>query len=482
MGRRRNYKPGSNHTSDAHRLRTNDGFESFAANLGLGQDNLLGKSGYAPGAYSTRNPVELEDMYRTSWVVGRMVEVVAEDMVRGGVDIQSELEPGKVDELLRAMKATGIPGRLADAIKWGRLYGGALAVMLIKGDALEEPLAIETIGKGDFTGLFVLDRHQVSPSTETITELGPLLGYPEFYTINQPTLSGERVHHSRCIRFIGVDLPHNQRVQEQFWGASVVERAYDRILALDSATHGSANLLYKSFLRVVRVNRLREILASGGKPEQALLKMFTMIRQLQSNEGITLLDKEDEFATHGYSFAGVYDALQAFAEQISGATGIPLVRLMGQSPKGFSTGESDLRIYYDTIATQQEDDLRPGLNTLFPVLARSLWEEALPDGFSFDFRSLYLPTELEKSQIATADAQGIAGLHGAAIITTAQALAELRDAGRVTGRFSSITDVAIASAEQAEAAPPLPEGEGGEGGVAAAFAGQPGGGGYGAKA
>lgn len=431
-----------------------DGFDSFAGRLGMGQDNLLARSGYARGAYVTRNREELLDMYRTSWIVGRMVEVVAEDMVRSPMDIQGGLDQGDVSLLLRAYRTCGLPGRLADAIKWGRLFGGALAIMLIDGDDMAAPLEVASMGKGSFRGLFVLDRHEVTPSLEKISGLGPMLGYPRYYTVNSPDVgTGIAVHHSRCLRFVGVDLPGNGRRENQYWGDSVVDRAYDRILALDSATHGAANLLHKSFLRVIGVDRYREILAAGGKMEAALHKMFSLVRQMQSNEGITLLDKNDTFTTAGYSFAGVYDALQAFAEQISGATGIPLVRLLGQSPKGFSGGESDLRTYYDTVMTQLEDDKRPVDVTLFAVLARHLWGCALPEDFSFEYQSLYLPTELEKSQIATSDAQNVAGLYQGGVISKALALGALKDSSRVSGRYGSITDADIAAAEAEDAAP-----------------------------
>ena len=437
--------------------RTRDGFDNLSARLGLGQDNMLARSGYTPGARLTQTT--LEDMYRTSWVVARMVEVVAEDMVRSGVDLQVQMPPDKIDALMKSFRGTGIPGRITDAIKWGRLYGGAIAVLLIDGHDLAAPLELETVQKNSFRGLYVLDRHTVTPSTALIEELGPMFGYPAYYTVNQAGgLRGQRIHNSRVLRFVGVVLPYNQRLGEQHWGGSVVERAYDRILALDSATHGAANLMFKSFLRVIGIENYRQILAAGGKAEAALHKMLTLIRQLQSNEGLTVLDKNDQFYTTGYTFAGVYDALQAFAEQIGGATGIPLVRLLGQSPKGFSTGESDLRIYYDTIATACEDDLRAPYTRLFSVQSRHLWGESLSDDFTFEFRSLYLPTELEKSQIATADAQAVSGLHQVGLLTQDMALAELRDAGRVTGRFAGITDEAIEAAKTAAAAPALPEG------------------------
>ena len=434
-----------------------DGFQNFAAKLGLGQDNMLAKSGYAQGSYLTRDRQQLDDMYRTSWLVGRTVNVVPEDMVRGGVDVRTQWDAGKTDELLREHRRVGCPGRLSDALKWGRLYGGALAVLLIDGDDLSTPLEIDSITEGSFLGLHVLDRWQVQPSSELISDLGPMLGYPEFYSVNTAGgMAGERIHHTRALRFVGVELPYQQRITEQHWGASVVEQMESRMLAYDSATEGSANLLYKSFLRVIGVDGLRSILAAGGKAEQALIRQFEMVRQMQSNEGITLMDKNDTFTTAGYSFAGVYDAMQAFAEQIAGATGIPLVRLLGQSPKGFSTGESDLRTYYDTIATLQDDDLRPALNVIFAVLSRHLWGESLPDGFSFEFESLMQPSELEKSQIATSDAQAVAALVQGGIITPSQGLAALRDSARITGRFAGISDADIDRAEKSEQAPPLP--------------------------
>lgn len=440
----------------ASRLR--DGFANFTARLGLGQDNMLAQSGYVRGGYISRDQGQLDDMYRTSWLVGRMVNVVAEDMTRGQLNIKAQWQPGRTDELLRAYRRTGCPGRLSDAIKWARLYGGALAIILIDGDELAGPLDISAIEPGTFRGLFVLDRWQLVPSTRLIMELGPMLGYPDGYVINgQHGMPAQFVHHSRTLRFVGLELPYQARLAENHWGASVVEQALDRLLAYDSATQGAANLMYKSFLRVIGVEGLRSILAQGGKAETALIKNFEMIRQVQSNEGITLLDKNDTFFTTGYTFAGMYDALQAFAEQIAGATGIPLVRLLGQSPKGFSTGESDLRCYYDTIATLQNDDLRPALEVLFSVLCRHLWGEALPEGFGFDFESLMQPTESDRAQIATADAQASAALVSGGIISTAQALANLRDCSRLTGRFAGITDEDIAEANAMSQAPQIPE-------------------------
>lgn len=450
MGRRKDYKPGGKKF-----VSTKDGFDNITAKLGLGQDNQLAKGGYVPGKSLSSNRTGLDAMYRTSWVVGRMVDVVAEDMLKGNLDIQSEMPPGDIDALLRYMQRMGVQARLTDAIKWSRLYGGALAVILIDGAKPEAPLQLESIKQNSFKGLHVLDRFQVTPSSEVVKDLGPMLSYPKFYEVNDTEgLRRTRFHHSRVLRFVGVELPYQERRKEQHWGASVVERAYDRILALDSATHGSANMMMKAYLRVIGVEGLRSILAAGGDAEKALLKMFDMIRQMQTNEGITLLDAKDVMTTHNWTFAGVYDALQAFSEQIAGATGITLIRLLGQSPKGFSTGEADLRTYYDTVGTQREDDLRPAHEKLLPIMAMSKFGKPLPEGTTFEYPDLWTPTEVDKANIATQDAQAVAGLYSAGLITEGHAMAELRDAGRITGRFTGISDEDVKAANQLSAPAP----------------------------
>lgn len=458
MGRRKDHRPGGKRYTDKA-IRTSDGFDNVGAHLGLGQDNLLAMSGYKPGSLITRDRVQLNDMYRTSWIVGRAVDVVPADMTRARFEIQGSLDQPDQSSLYAAFRNRGIFSGMASNLKWARLYGGSIAIILVDGHDMRTPLRYDDIQKGSFRGLHILDRHHVTPSLECVTDLGPFLGYPKYYKILfGADLGGLDIHYSRVLRNIGIELPRDEADKEESWGASIVERGYDRILALDSATYGASSLLFKSFLRTIGVSNLREILAAGGKAETALNKMFSMIRRMQSTEGLTVMDSKDTFATHGASFAGLYDALQAFSEQIGGAFGIPMIRLLGQSSKGFASGEYDLKTYYDSVLTSCNEDLSQDYIILSNVLSRNLWGRSLPEEFDIDFQSLYEPTEPEKGQIGTADAQNVAGLYNAGIITKSQALSELRDASRVSGRFSGITDEDIAAAEKDDAAPSLPEG------------------------
>lgn len=428
-----------------------DGFANLAARLGFGTNKLFSASRYAFDFF-TRNTTELEAAYRTNWIVGQIVDVVAEDMTRAGIEFGAGLAPDESQRMSQAMQRLQIFDALCEAVKWSRLYGGALAVLLFDGDDMATPLDVSSIGPGRFRGLLVLDRWQVEPSlSDVVTEYGPEFGKPRLYTVSDAglggTFAGARIHHSRVLRFEGIPLPYRQRVSEQGWGESVIERLRDRLTAYDSASQGTAQLVYKAHLRTYKVKGLREILASGGPAYEGLIKQLASIRDFQSNEGLTLADVEDEFQVNDYSFGGLADVLAEFGQQLSGATGIPLVRLFGQSPRGFSTGDTDLRNYYDMIRSKQAKDLDDAVRRVLAVLCMSELARPLPDGFSFAFASLWQVSDDQKAAIAVQDANRVAALVNADIFDRGQALEELRQCGPISGRYTVITDAAVTLAE-----------------------------------
>lgn len=434
---------------------TTDSFQNFAARVGIGTDNQSSGGSYGFD-FISRNRVQMEAMYRSSWIVGAVVDCVAEDMTRAGISLTTDMKPDDQQKLDQAMERTQIWDALCDTIKWGRLYGGAIAVMLIDGQKMATPLNIESVGEGQFKGLLVLDRWLVQPSLDDlVTELGPDLGKPKFYDVvaDSMALKRERIHYSRVLRIDGVDLPYWQRISENLWGQSVIERLFDRLLAFDSTTQGVAQLVYKAHLRTLKVQNLRDIIATGGPAFEGLIKQIDLIRRYQSNEGLTLLDSSDEFQVDQYTFAGLDDVLLQMAQQLSGASEIPLTRLFGQSPAGLNaTGDGEMKQYHEGINTKQERRLRMPLTRLIEVMARSALGKALPDGWSFTFNSLQRMSDTEKATIATQTTTAVLDAAEAGVIDQATALKELKQSSEVTGVFTNITDEMITEAENA---PPL---------------------------
>ena len=101
---------------------TADSFMNLAAKLGIQAENLSSQGYYALGPFITRNRIELEAAYRSSWLVGQVVDCIAEDMTRDGITLQSELKPDDIQKLQVGFSEFGIWHDVSMAIKWGRLY------------------------------------------------------------------------------------------------------------------------------------------------------------------------------------------------------------------------------------------------------------------------------------------------------------------------------------------------------------------------
>ncbi len=462
--------------SKVTQLRTaiSDSITNVVAQLGWGKDNQFSGSRYGFD-YLTRNRTELEAAYRTSWLVGAAVDNPAEDMTQAGINLNSKIDPADEEVLQASLTDLGIWSQLCSTLKWAGLFGGAGGFLMIAGQDPATPLNIDTIGKDQFKGILPLDRWMVIPTmTDLVMEYGPHFGKPKFYNVvsSAPGLPMFKIHYTRLLRFIGNELPYYQRQWEMYWGESIIERIHDRLIAYDSTSQGAAQLVYKAHLRTYSVEGLRDILGEGGPLMSAFMRNVSMIRGWQTNEGLTVIDSKDKLEANTYTFAGLPDMLLAFGQQISGAINQPLVRLFGQSPAGLnSSGESDLRTYYDGIKRKQERDVRHPLTVILDVLSMSKLGKRLPEGFGFSFNSLWQISAKEKSDIANTGSQAICGAFDAGLLSQKTAMEELRGLSETTGFFGNITDKdinasedTIPTAEDAMAAAQAAGGKGGEGG------------------
>jgi phage-related protein (TIGR01555 family) len=335
-------------------------------------------------------------------------------------------------------------------------------VYLIDGQDMSTPMRIETVGKNQFKGFAVLDRWMVEPPLgDLIKEFGPNLGKPKFYNIigDSLKLPRQKVHHSRVIRFDGDDIPYYQRLAENGWGLSILEPLFDRLIQFDSATTGAAQLTSKAHLRTLKVKKLREIIAMGGQAYASLLSQISQMRLFQQSEGITLLDAEDDFEVHPYTFTGHADMIQQFSSQLSGSLGIPVTRLFGVSPGGLNaTGQSDLQTYYDKIKQLQSDNLKTDIIKTLNILHMSTLSKMPGQDLNFTFRTLWQIDASAKAEIASKNATTIGGIFTSGIVSRETALKELKQQSDETGVFSNITDEEIHEAKNDPPPGSLPQG------------------------
>src|SRR5271170_6743273 len=109
---------------------TKDSLQNFAANLGIGTDNLLSASTYGFNPI-TRNRTLLEWIHRGSWLGGVAIDIVGDDMTRAGIEVTSDVKPEDREILDEAVIHYQLWSAINDTERWARLYGGCIAIILI---------------------------------------------------------------------------------------------------------------------------------------------------------------------------------------------------------------------------------------------------------------------------------------------------------------------------------------------------------------
>lgn len=427
-----------------------DAFSNPLFRLGYGSQSPLEATEY-PLTRMTDNYALLNSLYRDNWVVQNVVGLMVDDMLREWYKLRGSMAPEYIDELQRVERTTQLRVRLNQGLCWGRLYGGAAGLILIRGQEsmLDQPLDLETVMPDSFAGLYILDRWcGITPDMGLVTDMAdPDFNLPEYYFINNA--EGRlvaRVHHSRIVRFTGRDLPYLEKIAEMYWGESEVEALYKDVVAHDNVSANMAALVFQANVSTMEVQNLEQLFSLGSTEQQ---RRFWNVMQNQSvlrtNFGIQLVNKGDQITNHQYGFDGLSDVYESMCLNLCGASHYPMTKLFGRSPSGMNaTGESDLQNYYDYVNAQREAKLRPALERLLPVMAMSAWG-AVPDDLQIDFPALWTPTAREVADIAKAKAESVIAVFQAGLMGADSAQKELKKLEDETGMFGSITDEEIAA-------------------------------------
>lgn len=444
-----------------NKLYTMDAFQNQMARLGFGQPNLNEGADY-PLTRMSQNYNLFTSLYRSSWIVRKIVDVFPSDMVKNWIKFNSSLDPEKISKINSVIRKTKTKEKIKEGLRWARLYGGAAGLILIDGDEdLSEPLDYDTIMLDDYKGLLIFDRwNGIYPDIELEDDISDEeYGYPKYYSISLSEANSNlmlsynkqdlvKVHHSRIVRFNGRDLPLWERQAEMFWGESEIEIVFEELKKRDNTSANIASLIFLANIRVLKMNDLGQLLgASTQKAQENLYKVLQAQNQLMSNMGIYVMDKDDDFGSEQYSFGGLNDIYESFMLDIAGACEMPVTKLFGREPAGFnSTGESDLTQYYDTLEEKQETYLQPIIDKLLPIIFMSTLG-AIPEDLDWEFNPCMNVNSKDLADLAQSMASPIFEAFNVGLITKEIALKELKQQNEKTGMWSNITDEDIKNAK-----------------------------------
>jgi phage-related protein (TIGR01555 family) len=384
-----------------------DGLENYVANIGTERDKA---SAWLWTAVD-RPADQLEAMYRGGWMGRKIVDIPTDDMVREWRTWQADTD--FVDRVEATERRFRIREKVTRAKRLSRIFGSS-AIIVVARPRLgrpDEPLDWSKVSEGDVVNL-VVEIHPYLSVHEWNSDLSSdRFGEPELYRysplrrggiVTAPgsfglSIGSVMVHASRVIPFAGVELPPYAALRSSGWGDSVFTAIADTVTSAGSATATIASLLTEAKLDVIKIPDLMNFLGTD-EGEALVRKRFTLAAMLKSINNMVLLGGDEEYEQKTLTFSGLSDIHIRLIQEVAGAADIPITRFLGQSPAGLtSTGESDLRNYYDHIRARQAVEIRPVLDALDSILLASDGVD-LDQGATWDFAPLWQET---RDQAAT---------------------------------------------------------------------------------
>lgn len=373
-----------------------DGLINFVANLAVGNS----KRAFDQFVVPVIDDAKLEAMYRGDWLSRKVVDAPIKDIFRPWRTWKAEAD--LITAIEEAEKRHKIRAKLALAMLFDRLYGGGVIVIGANNSHPMMPLMPEHIGKGGLKYLTVLRRRDIQAGDIDNDPFSPGYGEPKWYTLLGQSGSVQ-IHASRVIRFASIMRPDFEMNPER-WGDSILQIVNDALHNAGLSQTGVAELIHEAKVDIVRLSGLSETL-STEEGTAALTKRFQAMGLLKSINNTTVLDKDDEWDRHQTTWAGLPDIIMTFLNIVSGASDIPVTRLLGSSAKGLNaTGEGDARNYYDFLDGIRADTLRPALERLDELLWRDA-TGAVPKDVFFEFAPLWQMTAKEKADLAKTKAE-----------------------------------------------------------------------------
>lgn len=391
-----------------------DGYVNLLNKYGTKQDNSE--------AYKfEREPVipdmQLTGLYEGNGLFSKIIDTPAEEALKHGFDLN--LKSDELNAFVEdALDDLEWEERAATAIKWARLYGGALIVMLIDdGRGLEEPVDWEHIRSID--ELRVYERSIVQPDYASLYQQDyggkgvgnrvSKFGQPEYYYVSS-IYGSFKVHESRCLVFRNGVLPEQtSNATYLFWGMPEYVRIRRALRETVTAHTDSVKLLERSVQAIYSMKGLASLLTTDDGENQVLkrLQLVDTSRGLLNSIAIDSEGEQYDFKT--FQFSGVKDVIDATCNMLSALTNIPQTILFGRSPAGMNaTGDSDFESYYNFVEKIQRLMLKRNLRTLLDVVFRAgiasgnVAEE--PD-YKLEFKPLWSLSDTEQATVDQTKAQ-----------------------------------------------------------------------------
>lgn len=319
----------------------------------------------------------LTTVYEGNGLFAKIIDTPAEEAIKHGFKLKDVSDQNVEDFYIEALDELDWEETAMTAIRWARLFGGSIAVMLINdGGRLEDPLNWRNIKSID--DIRVYERAIVQPDYQSMYSYDPSdpfrtrgsrLGMPEFYQVTS-RYGNFVVHDSRCLVFQNGILPENATNSlYQLWGIPEYVRIRRALKDAELAHESAPKLLDRSVQAIYKMQGLASLMATEQGENQVLrrLQVIDMARGMLNSLVIDADGEDYDFKT--FQFNGITDVVSASCNMLSAITSIPQTILFGQGVGGMSsTDDTSMENYYNYVERIQKRMLRSNLRYLLSII------------------------------------------------------------------------------------------------------------------
>lgn len=365
---------------------------------------LLNRIGYSELANMSTDPI-----------INRAIKVISDEMfTRGGTIVGGDLSDEMRESLNNYIKDSALFTSLRLLVVKALQYGGAFLYLDTNDNDLSLPLGIDydTTSSERWTGVRVIEPWLVSPSSTEMSD-------PTSKHYMKPSMwyiSGKgQVHSSRIVSFTMFDVPDLLKPMFNFTGISLTQLMSQYIGTADSMRQSVGDLFLRFRTMILKTNAEK----LGNREYLARVKA---INNMANNLGVLVVNNNEEIQQVITPVTGL-DALVSQAYEMAVAvSSVPVNKLLGTTPRGFnSTGEFEMRNYYDTIANYQNTMLKPIIERLLRTIL-NLKFDTDTKGISYEFAAIGVATDEVEARVKNSQADLITKLVNLGVINTDEAL------------------------------------------------------------
>ncbi len=344
---------------------------------------------------SNHSDADMIRLYEGNGLFAKIIDTPAEEALKHGFTLENIKDQELIDFYQEALEELDWDETAINAIRWARLFGGSLAVMLINdGRGIDEPLNIKT-AKAIY-GIKLYDRSLIGFVERNSNE-------PDHYSVYSK-YGSFIVHRSRCLTFKNGALPEKcSNSLFEFWGIPEFYKL-QKALSETELSHGYAvRLLEQAHQTIYKVHQLSETVATdeGADIIRRRLELIALTRGILNSIAI---DKNDDYALHNTELKGVKDVVKSAYYHLSAVSSIPRKLLFGEVKeeenwwRGYESTERMWQNYIESLqARMLYNNLHYLLTVIFQIGANSQEIRTVPK-IKIRFQSMRNLSAVEEAQ------------------------------------------------------------------------------------